>query len=74
MRSVGVSNRQFTSGCKDHDKGRDCALGKSFCRACVANAGRYAAVKKLKLPVIINSDTVIRIFSLAWLYNRAGLG
>ena len=35
---VGVSNRQFTNGYKAYEQGCDCALGKSFCRSCVANA------------------------------------
>ena len=42
----GVSNRQFTNGCQTHEQGRDGALGKSFCRSCVANADRFAVVKK----------------------------
>ena len=37
-RSFGVSNCQFTDGYQVHKQGRDRVLGKSFCRACVANA------------------------------------
>ena len=37
-RWIGGNKCQFTGGYYDHKQGRDCALGKSFCRACVANA------------------------------------